>query len=108
MATKRKEVPTSHEPLYKIMITENYSHRIPDIVQRRVHKAYGIKLSWPWPGPAPFDCFGDPRSAALARHEHTDGFGKARWRIHKPTTDRRDPRDAKTRRDYALRMFGLK
>lgn len=56
MATKRKEVPTSHEPLYKIMITENYSHRIPDIVQRRVHKAYDIKLSWPWPGPAPFDC----------------------------------------------------
>ena len=56
MPTKRKEAPHAPEPLYKILKTENYKHRIPEIVQRRVRKAYGFTLSWPWPGPAPFDC----------------------------------------------------
>lgn len=108
MATKRKEVPTSHEPLYKIMITENYSHRIPDIVQRRVHKAYGIKLSWPWPGPAPFDCLAILAVQLLRDMNIPTALATLVGEYTKPTTDRRDPRDAKTRRDYALRMFGLK
>lgn len=57
MSTKRKE-PSSElpEPLYKILKTENYKHHIPELVQKRVRKAYGFALSWPWPGPAPFDC----------------------------------------------------